>query len=290
MKKLYIFIILSFLNLSAFAQVGSKHYLPHNGGNGGDDLELELRKISLQISSFLGRPQANQIFPMLNLEEVSYIGRKVNYSISTKKILDRYNTERTCVNEPAKEKITCNRERINDLIRRSRNETLVTLIFHEILGILEIELGHQDNVSMYPISSKILPYAQEISKIKLFEDDFIIPESFEKKEKTVSCMKAMKNIGANPQGDSRLWWVVSCQKAQRENFDTNMGSCIETLGRLGATGNHIYMTVWLDACLSVSPKKETLVKFQSCANDLIENPETLKSATWIDYCLRDSLQ
>ncbi len=130
----------------------------HGGGNGGDDLELELKKRSLQIGYFLKSTVGTQTFKMINADAVVETIENSDIDVVTGNVTDKYGALRTCVNEPERALITCNLSRIDSLIKNKKTDVLTATLFHEILGLMGLELGYQENVSMYPISSKILPY------------------------------------------------------------------------------------------------------------------------------------
>ncbi len=176
MKKLILSLSLaSLLNLpSTFAQGEA---MGHGGGNGGDDFELELKKRSLQIASFVKSTVGSQVFNMINADSVINTVNSMDIDIVSGNVTDKYGTLRTCVNEPERSLITCNLGRINELRKNKQDDILTGLLFHEILGLMGLELGHQDNVSMYPISSKIIPYSSVVTTTPISEAE-IRPEYF----------------------------------------------------------------------------------------------------------------
>lgn len=151
----------------------------HGGGNGGDDLELELKKISLQIGYFIKSSVGAQVFKQLNPDAVIEAIESTDIDVVSGNVTDKYGTLRTCVNEPEKSLITCNLQRIAELQSSDKEDILVAILFHEILGVMSLELGHQENVSMYPVSSKILPYASVVLSTPISEAN-IRPEYYGK--------------------------------------------------------------------------------------------------------------
>lgn len=162
------------INQQAYAQ-GGGNSMGHGGGNGGSDQEMQLTKRAQQIGHFLRSKMGSQAFKMLNPETVLDVINSADIDIVDSEVIDRYGTVRTCVNEPAKALITCNLKKILELGKQ--DDILTAIIFHEILGLMEIELGHQENVSMYPLSSKILPYHSVIKSTPISEAQ-IRPEFF----------------------------------------------------------------------------------------------------------------
>jgi hypothetical protein len=166
---------LSLLNLPLVFAQGEG--LGHGGGNGGDDLELELKKRSLQIASFVKSSVGAEVFHMINADSVINTVNNMDIDVVSGNVIDKFNTLRTCVNEADKQLITCNLDRINELRKNRQDDILTGLLFHEILGLMGLELGYQDNVSMYPISSKIIPYYSVVSSTPI-EESHIRPEYF----------------------------------------------------------------------------------------------------------------
>lgn len=178
MKKLNLLILsCALLSSVAFAQNQAPAVAFHGGGNGGDDLELELKKRALQIGYFIKSEVGAKVFKVLNPDTVLETIEKTDFDIVTTNVVDKYGTIRTCVNEPKRSLVTCNLSRISELKKSGKLDIFTAILFHEILGIMELELGHQENVSMYPISSKIIPYETIISSTPISESD-IRPEYF----------------------------------------------------------------------------------------------------------------
>lgn len=153
------------------------HALSHRGGNGGDDTEIELKTRMLQIGAFLNSTVGKSEFKILNSETITNSINQIEIRLESDPVLDRFNKERTCVNEVANMTVTCNAQKIIALINEKQNDILVGLLFHEILGINQVELGYQDLVSSYPISSKIIPFTQLILDTEIQEKS-IRPEFY----------------------------------------------------------------------------------------------------------------
>jgi len=141
----------------------------HGGGNGGSDLEIELKKKSLQIGHFLKSEMGRSAFDMINPDSILKKIEIMDIDVIAPEVIDKYGTTRTCVNEPEKNLITCNAEKVSSMMKN--DDVLITTLFHEILGLMKIELGHQENVSMYPISSMMLQYAPNVLSIIVSEKD-----------------------------------------------------------------------------------------------------------------------
>ena len=176
MKNIYLSLtLLTLMSTSpTFAQGEARD---HGGGNGGDDFELELKKRSLQIGHFLKSSVGTQTFKSLNADAVIETINATDIDVTTGNVMDKYGTLRTCVNEPERSLITCNLNRLMELKKKNQNDILTAILFHEILGIMGIELGHQENVSMYPISSKIIPYHSMVESTQISEGE-IRPEYY----------------------------------------------------------------------------------------------------------------
>lgn len=150
-------------------------FADHGGGNGGDDMELALKKKALQIGYFIKSDMGAKVFKTLNGNALMDTVNTLDIDVVTGNVVDKYGTLRTCVNEPERQIITCNVQKISELGLRS--DILTATLFHEILGLMELELGYQTNVSMYPISSKIIPYNQVIEGTPITEAQ-VKPEYF----------------------------------------------------------------------------------------------------------------
>jgi hypothetical protein len=175
MKKLMLGLaVLTILNI---APSWSQSFADHGGGNGGDDLEMTLKKRSLQIGYFIKSSVGAKVFTMLNGESIVNIVNTMDIDVTTGNVTDKYGTLRTCVNEPERALITCNVKRLNDLVSKKQDDILTAVLFHEILGLMGLELGYQDNVSMYPVSSKIIPYNDIVTSTAISEAQ-IRPEFF----------------------------------------------------------------------------------------------------------------
>lgn len=179
MKKPLALIAIALISISAFAQESArpKPAARHGGGNGGDELELELKKRSLQIGQFVKSEMGSKVFKMLNPDTLVDTVNKMDIDVVEEDVYDRYNTLRTCVNYPEKQLIECNLARMTSLKEQKKEDILTATLFHEILGLMEVELGYQENVSLYPISSKIIPYADIVISTPVSESD-IRPEYY----------------------------------------------------------------------------------------------------------------
>jgi len=147
----------------------------HGGGNGGSDLEMELKKTALQIGAFINSDMGEKYFPVLNPKAVIKITNDLDIDVVTGSVYDKYGTPRTCINEPDRNLITCESAKIVELMKKP--DVYVATIFHEILGLMKVELGNQDNVSMYPISSQILRLYEIVQATPISEAQ-ITPEFF----------------------------------------------------------------------------------------------------------------
>ncbi len=178
MKKPLMMIACALISFSSFAQVKVPSAVPgHGGGNGGDELELELKKRSLQIGQFMKTEMGKKTFKMLNPDAVVDTVNGLDIDVTSKDVYDRYNTLRTCVNYPERQLIECNLDRITALKIQKKEDILTATLFHEILGLMELELGYQENVSNYPVSSKIIPFSDIVISTPVSEAD-IRPEYY----------------------------------------------------------------------------------------------------------------
>ncbi|GEM_PF-6736863 len=144
MKKTISMIAVALISFSSFAQTIKKPapLAHHGGGNGGDELELELKKRSLQIGQFIKSEMGSKVFKMLNPDAVVDTVNNLDIDVVESDVVDRYNTVRTCVNYPERQLIECNLARMTSLKAQKKDDILTATLFHEILGLLEIELGY----------------------------------------------------------------------------------------------------------------------------------------------------
>lgn len=178
MKNLHLLIAgLSLFATTAFAQLQTDATSLHGGGNGGDDYELELKKRALQIGYFIKSSVGSKVFNSLNADAVIEAIEKTDIDVVSGNVVDKYGVIRTCVNESTRSLITCNLARLEQLKKSNQHDILTAMLFHEILGIMDLELGYQENVSMYPVSSKIIPYHSVVEATPVSEAN-IRPEYF----------------------------------------------------------------------------------------------------------------
>ncbi len=188
MKWLLGLLILTSFNLSFAQKLNSgtekKEFIDlnfiyeHGGRNGGDGLEIQLELIAGQIVEFLKTDIGKVEFPMINLAYVEKVMAILDIEVTTETLTDRFGSNRTALNLPADMKIMVNLNRWG-LITDPRVHYV--LVFHELLGLMEMELGYQSNVSLYPISSKIIPWYEKI--IQMTEGTRLLrPEYFNLEE------------------------------------------------------------------------------------------------------------
>ena len=146
----------------------------HGGRNGGDILEIELNLIAAKIIRFLETPQGRETFNMLNIESMKEVKKLVDFDTTHDELRERFGTIRTAINEPDLMKITVNYNKWNSVTDKCVRQIIV---FHELLGLKEIELGYSNNVSVYPISSKLYPYCEIVDAISP-SDQEVRPEYF----------------------------------------------------------------------------------------------------------------
>ncbi len=131
----------------------------HGGRNGGDGLEIEIELIARQILQYLESSSGAEKFPEINISYLKRVVNVVDFRITRELIVDRFGVDRTCINDISKMLIECNLNRwgmIND------PRVYYVLIFHELLGLMSIELGNELDVSRYPISSRLIPLIEDV--------------------------------------------------------------------------------------------------------------------------------
>jgi hypothetical protein len=131
----------------------------HGGRNGGDGLEIDIRIMAQKIASFLTSDLGVEAFQEINLAHLKNVMEVATFFVTTETLIDRYGVTRTCVNEQQIMRITCDANRWA-LIKDPR--VFYVLVFHEILGLMNLELGYHRDVSMYPISYRLINYINEV--------------------------------------------------------------------------------------------------------------------------------
>lgn len=131
----------------------------HGGRNGGDGVEAEIRIMAKRIVSYISSQRGRSVFPEINVEHLNRVMKIAKFFVTSEVLVDRFGIKRTCTNNPVKMDVICNINRWG-LVKDPR--VYYVLIFHEILGLMNLELGHNHDVSMYPISSKLIDNVEEV--------------------------------------------------------------------------------------------------------------------------------
>jgi len=132
----------------------------HGGGNGGSDLEIELQKRSLQIGHFLNSNVGKKSFPNLNPEAFINVVNSQQIDVVAEELLDKHGMQRTCLNFPKEQIIKCNAQRTIEMMKHE--DIFTAMMFHETLGLMSLELGYEEDVSAYPVSSQIIPFSDVV--------------------------------------------------------------------------------------------------------------------------------
>ena len=146
--------------ITIFASTLSAQEEGHRGGWGGDLLEIDLDKMALQILDFCKTSKGKSVFPMVPVDYLEKTVGQVDWEVVNRELIDKYGISRTALNFPKIKKVQIN---INRWAMVSDPATRYVLVFHELLGIMELELGYSHNVSLYPVSSKLLDYYSDLS-------------------------------------------------------------------------------------------------------------------------------
>jgi hypothetical protein len=152
----------------------SQSSFEHGGRNGGDGLEIEMELIARQILKYLESPNGSQQFPEINISYLKRVVNVVDFRVTREVIIDRFGIDRTCINDISKMLVECNISRWG-MIKDPR--VYYVLIFHELLGLMSIELGSELDVSRYPISSRLIPLIDEVRN-QDSSDDLLSEEYF----------------------------------------------------------------------------------------------------------------
>ncbi|MCB9092378.1 MAG: hypothetical protein H6620_07455 [Halobacteriovoraceae bacterium] len=133
--------------------------LVDGGRNGGDGLEIEIELMAKKIVSFVDSDLGKEVFPEINIDYMKRVMRVVDVSVTDDIIIDQYGFTRTCTNDSKTMNIECNLNRWGLV---TQPEVYYALVLHELLGLMNVELGNKQDVSKYPISSRILNYIENV--------------------------------------------------------------------------------------------------------------------------------
>lgn len=141
----------------------------HRGGNGGDSEELEMMKKATQISKFLESPTGMIIFGT-NVNSTSFKNKvkQIDFQIVSEELKDKFGKIRTCLNYPSINQIKCNALKWEN----TSQDIQYVLTFHEVLNLLDLELGNITDPSKYPISSKLQSHINTVSSIDLANEEY----------------------------------------------------------------------------------------------------------------------
>ena len=133
------FIFTGLISLNSFAG--------NEVGHGGDDDEILIHEIANQIYEHLKSDEGRKSFPHIEIQKFKSTLENAKVKVVTEDLFDEIGSRRTAINQPATQIIFVDR-RLWGPIKMDAG-VAVPLVFHEILGLQDVEV---DN---YRISSKI---------------------------------------------------------------------------------------------------------------------------------------
>lgn len=171
MKTLLLTTAIMSLNFLSNTGICSSESDGHRGGNGGDVYEIDLQKRMKKIGKFVNSTTGKQVFANLNTQAVEDMAMEADINLTSDLVYDKFEAVRTCTNDPMTSSVLCTTTKLE----KASPSTLDTILGHELLGLLNIETGHSDNPSDYPLSQKLASYTSVIDSIMLDDGD-VYPE------------------------------------------------------------------------------------------------------------------
>ncbi len=162
------------LNLNAFSSFASARGNEKGNGGSGDEVDTvvvqkNIEDIIFKINRFFKiNQQMRTQFEAVNFSELATLAGAVKVEIAEEEIFDKDGVNRTCLNFPASSVIQCNKKKILSL--KENTPTLYVLIFHELLGLMNIEessSSNQELIENYKISQNLRRYVTKVDNYDL---------------------------------------------------------------------------------------------------------------------------
>lgn len=271
MKKLF-FLFFIIIN-TTLAQKFGIFALGTKGGGGGDAhaAEIEYTKSLIQealfeITELFNKKEVQKAFPKVDVSELKKRIHYLNLEVKPEAVRDKYKIERTCVNYSEYNLIECNIFKFRAVLNR---ETLITLIFHEVLGLMGLEENNPNKKHLSYISSnKLISYYK-----KYYKSDYQTFTSLSKKKKTIrEEFKSAKKLSSLVQEipDAK---VYQCKKYDIDNYKETQNSLSIGIGK--TSNNEVFFQKHKEYILDLQKKDEDLFSFRTKRESYIgihENP------------------
>ena|GEM_PF-2595301 len=137
-------------------------------GNGGEIREIDLLTIIKKIKTFLLTEQGQKYFPSVNEAQLAETISKTKIQVLNEDLRDAKGNLRSARNIRMDDQsfIQFSAKSLAEI--GSDEASLYVLVFHEYLNLMGIELSQDASVSsVYPVSSKLIPFVGEIEKIQV---------------------------------------------------------------------------------------------------------------------------
>ncbi|PIU00410.1 MAG: hypothetical protein COT74_05625 [Bdellovibrionales bacterium CG10_big_fil_rev_8_21_14_0_10_45_34] len=145
--------LLALLILASFI-AGTHESLAGDSGHGGDADEVLIQAVGGAISTFLSTPSGAALFPEVDSQKFKSVFEEIKVIVDEKAVYNRAGLRRTAINIPEEKEIRVDRTLWSPI--KEQAGVMVPLVFHEILGVLEIEIEE------LTISGRIRPFAADI--------------------------------------------------------------------------------------------------------------------------------
>ena len=167
------------VSTALFAGLVTTMQIAHAGdraGNGGSGNEVAIVIAQKNISDiaskidffFKKNPEAKNEFPEIDFNEFSKLIENAKYEITEDKLIDKNGQTRTCLNFSKELLIQCGLKELS-LLDKDVPAQFV-LVFHELLGLMEIEESSPTNVELsdsYIISQRLKKYVTKVDSYDL---------------------------------------------------------------------------------------------------------------------------
>lgn len=162
------FVLCSLASSPVFAREGGAGV-----GNGGDLTEIEIINVGQKLKKFIAGEKGRQAFPEVDAARFAKTVDETLIKVTTEAVRDYANVPRSAINYVYEGKNVIRFNKAAILKYEDRPDEQVTLIFHEYLNLMGLELTSGSPApdarptSIYPISARVIPFREEILGTKL---------------------------------------------------------------------------------------------------------------------------
>ena len=145
-------ILLMLLSLAlALAASPENQTLQADKGNGGHPVEIRIQSIINELNDFFSSKKSQGLFPEVDFDLYFEIAKEIQIRPSTERLYDKFGNERCLTND---------RPYINIFVDCYKNfmsleQERYATVFHEVLGMMDLEVAHVSHPSEYKISSRL---------------------------------------------------------------------------------------------------------------------------------------